>query len=144
MVGTGRFELPTPRTPSECSTRLSHVPTQSSRLGGAGFGVLISLHQPGLVCLRPPSESPRASHRPAATSSRRGANPHCTPASASPRPPLSMRRRNEFLRQRRACTEEKLLHLLHQELLCLRSPGLQPVLVQQHLLPVHPLAPGCL
>ena len=26
-VGTGRFELPTPRTPSECSTRLSHVPT---------------------------------------------------------------------------------------------------------------------
>src|ERR1700728_620466 len=23
MVGTGRFELPTPRTPSECSTRLS-------------------------------------------------------------------------------------------------------------------------
>src|ERR1035441_4143471 len=35
MVGTGRFELPTPRTPSECSTRLSHVPTQSSRLGGS-------------------------------------------------------------------------------------------------------------
>ena len=33
MVGTGRFELPTPRTPSECSTRLSHVPTQWSRLG---------------------------------------------------------------------------------------------------------------
>jgi hypothetical protein len=33
LVGTGRFELPTPRTPSECSTRLSHVPTQSSRLG---------------------------------------------------------------------------------------------------------------
>ena len=32
MVGTGRFELPTPRTPSECSTRLSHVPTQLSRL----------------------------------------------------------------------------------------------------------------
>jgi hypothetical protein len=27
LVGTGRFELPTPRTPSECSTRLSHVPT---------------------------------------------------------------------------------------------------------------------
>src|ERR1700722_5623161 len=37
MVGTGRFELPTPRTPSECSTRLSHVPTQLSRLGRAGF-----------------------------------------------------------------------------------------------------------
>src|SRR5207237_1645944 len=28
LVGTGRFELPTPRTPSECSTRLSHVPTR--------------------------------------------------------------------------------------------------------------------
>ena len=27
-IGTGRFELPTPRTPSECSTRLSHVPTR--------------------------------------------------------------------------------------------------------------------
>jgi hypothetical protein len=39
LVGTGRFELPTPRTPSECSTRLSHVPTgrnsqlQSLRMG---------------------------------------------------------------------------------------------------------------
>ncbi len=34
LVGTGRFELPTPRTPSECSTRLSHVPTRkdSTRL----------------------------------------------------------------------------------------------------------------
>src|SRR5208283_925469 len=31
LVGTGRFELPTPRTPSECSTRLSHVPTGRSR-----------------------------------------------------------------------------------------------------------------
>jgi hypothetical protein len=31
MVGTGRFELPTPRTPSECSTRLSHVPTKRIR-----------------------------------------------------------------------------------------------------------------
>ena len=32
MVGTGRFELPTPRTPSECSTRLSHVPTEEDQL----------------------------------------------------------------------------------------------------------------
>lgn len=42
MVGTGRFELPTPRTPSECSTRLSHVPTQSSRFtqGEPAHGVL--------------------------------------------------------------------------------------------------------
>ena len=32
LVGTGRFELPTPRTPSECSTRLSHVPTEGDQL----------------------------------------------------------------------------------------------------------------
>ena len=40
MVGTGRFELPTPRTPSECSTRLSHVPTGRNPLlvrGGWGL-----------------------------------------------------------------------------------------------------------
>jgi hypothetical protein len=30
MVGTGRFELPTPRTPSECATRLRHVPTEEN------------------------------------------------------------------------------------------------------------------
>src|ERR1051325_2904168 len=35
LVGTGRFELPTPRTPSECSTRLSHVPTQDLRCRAA-------------------------------------------------------------------------------------------------------------
>ena len=52
-----------------------------------------------------------------------------------------MRRRNELLRQRRAFAKEELLHLLDQELLRLRGPGLQAVLVQQHLLPVHPLAP---
>src|SRR5271157_1683046 len=34
LVGTGRFELPTPRTPSECSTRLSHVPFEISNLRG--------------------------------------------------------------------------------------------------------------
>jgi hypothetical protein len=28
LVGTGRLELPTPRTPSEWSTRLSHVLTR--------------------------------------------------------------------------------------------------------------------
>lgn len=41
MVGTGRFELPTPRTPSECSTRLSHVPTTGNPLfeiGGLSSG----------------------------------------------------------------------------------------------------------
>ena len=36
MVGTGRFELPTPRTPSECSTRLSHVPTIGNPLPKTG------------------------------------------------------------------------------------------------------------
>src|ERR1700733_6286053 len=35
MVGTGRFELPTPRTPSECSTRLSHVPTRKGKESAA-------------------------------------------------------------------------------------------------------------
>src|SRR5579863_6026280 len=41
MVGTGRFELPTPRTPSECSTRLSHVPTRKDSTGTArGRGLL--------------------------------------------------------------------------------------------------------
>src|SRR5437763_343084 len=36
LVGTGRFELPTPRTPSECSTRLSHVPTLVRTRGSNG------------------------------------------------------------------------------------------------------------
>jgi hypothetical protein len=36
LVGTGRFELPTPRTPSECSTRLSHVPTEISPVTSDG------------------------------------------------------------------------------------------------------------
>src|SRR5207248_6887240 len=39
LVGTGRFELPTPRTPSECSTRLSHVPTRLETLTPLGSGV---------------------------------------------------------------------------------------------------------
>src|SRR4029077_15246813 len=37
MVGTGRFELPTPRTPSECSTRLSHVPTRKESTDAKAF-----------------------------------------------------------------------------------------------------------
>ena len=42
MVGTGRFELPTPRTPSECSTRLSHVPTrfEPERFEGVDLQIL--------------------------------------------------------------------------------------------------------
>src|ERR1039458_9533204 len=58
MVGTGRFELPTPRTPSECSTRLSHVPTRkepaASHPQRMGFD-RISLHQPGKIALGPSS-----------------------------------------------------------------------------------------
>ena len=50
MVGTGRFELPTPRTPSECSTRLSHVPTWKDfakcHEPRSAKGFLIMLHQP--------------------------------------------------------------------------------------------------
>ena len=37
MVGMGRFELPTPRTPSECSTRLSHIPTVSGAGAPKGY-----------------------------------------------------------------------------------------------------------
>jgi hypothetical protein len=43
MVGTGRFELPTPRTPSECSTRLSHVPTEDPTAVLAASGVSIGI-----------------------------------------------------------------------------------------------------
>src|SRR2546428_8497930 len=49
VVGTGRFELPTPRTPSECSTRLSHVPTAGKPLANRAAGVVFKiLHQPPL------------------------------------------------------------------------------------------------
>src|ERR1041385_8363496 len=44
MVGTGRFELPTPRTPSECSTRLSHVPTLGRKAPHRAAGVIGILH----------------------------------------------------------------------------------------------------
>lgn len=53
MVGTGRFELPTPRTPSECSTRLSHVPTKEGSLPdirrGSGARNSLSPLQHGLA-----------------------------------------------------------------------------------------------
>src|ERR1700693_4607445 len=48
MVGTGRFELPTPRTPSECSTRLSHVPTRKDSTGATvAIRQLVSLQRRG-------------------------------------------------------------------------------------------------
>jgi integrase len=40
MVGMGRFELPTPRTPSECSTRLSHIPTVTAQTRRRGKLIL--------------------------------------------------------------------------------------------------------
>ena len=55
-----------------------------------------------------------------------------------------MRGRDKLRRQPRALAEEKLLHLFHQELLRRWCPRLQPVLIQQHLLPVYPLAPRLL
>jgi competence protein ComEC len=55
MVGTGRFELPTPRTPSECSTRLSHVPTQSNRSASADGS-----QGPNQFTPPPPFATPRA------------------------------------------------------------------------------------
>src|SRR5690606_30976240 len=36
-VGTGGFEPPTPRSRSECSTGLSHVPNMSCGADGVGF-----------------------------------------------------------------------------------------------------------
>src|SRR5271156_2947056 len=95
MVGTGRFELPTPRTPSDCSTRLSHVPTGKTT---------------SLV--------------------------YTTGAVAS-----SVSGRNVFLGKRRSLAEKVLLHLLYQKLLRFPRPGLQAVLIQQHLLPLDPLPP---
>ncbi len=45
MVGTARFELATPCTPSKCATRLRYVPTESAVEGDSvGFDLQI-LHQ---------------------------------------------------------------------------------------------------
>ena len=60
MVGTGRFELPTPRTPSECATRLSHIPTRLRRrraegvihISTAGGGVETRAGEPALFLPR--------------------------------------------------------------------------------------------
>src|SRR5215469_7080065 len=52
-----------------------------------------------------------------------------------------MRRSHILLRQIAAAPEEELVHLLHQELLRLARPWLQAILIQQHLLPLQPLAP---
>jgi len=49
-----------------------------------------------------------------------------------------------FLGQFAAGAEEELVHLLDEEFLGLAGPGLQAVLVQQHLLALDPLVPGLL
>src|SRR5579863_5254607 len=54
----------------------------------------------------------------------------------------SVRRRDVLGGQGGAFAEKELLHLLHQELLRLRRPGLEAIFVEQHLLPLDPLAPG--
>ena len=37
LVGTARFELATPCTPSKCATRLRYVPMEPLRKGSVGF-----------------------------------------------------------------------------------------------------------
>src|SRR5260370_30623393 len=59
-------------------------------------------------------------------------------------PAFLVARRNILLRQRSTFAKEKLVHLLHQKLLRLPRPRLQTILIQQHLLPLHPLAPRLL
>src|ERR1035438_7685463 len=80
MVGTGRFELPTPRTPSECSTRLSHVPTQSSRLARSRLWGP-NQFTPALPCA---AESPISGARQPHEGTRSNRGPHgCLPLSCS-------------------------------------------------------------
>ena len=66
LVGTGRFELPTPRTPSECSTRLSHVPTRKeSAISKQRIGLTQEFYttRPNSCGDSRPSSSLRASSR---------------------------------------------------------------------------------
>src|SRR6516164_2564714 len=99
MVGTGRFELPTPRTPSECSTRLSHVPTRFSRPGKSRLWGLDSVYTRGMETRLSSSPPPVSSH----------GNPAAGPARKR-----LVRRRHKFAGQRRTAAEEELIHLLHQ------------------------------
>src|SRR5271166_6120302 len=104
MVGTGRFELPTPRTPSECSTRLSHVPTLSSQLMKSRLlgSYLVYIMQALSACTRIENCPQMVS-----------ALAPVDPWPLTPDPSFSMCWRNELLGQSRALAEEKLLHLLH-------------------------------
>ena len=116
MVGTGRFELPTPRTPSECSTRLSHVPTRSSRLRASRlFGVSIEFTpgRPGTVAEDLTDWA--------------GNRPEFAPNGLAR---ASVRRGDVFAGQGRAAAEEELLHLLDKELLSLGRPRLEAIFVE--------------
>src|SRR5579863_87049 len=67
MVGTGRFELPTPRTPSECSTRLSHVPTRKESAVSTPADRVDSriLHYPAQLMWRQPPRLSKLGRSPA-------------------------------------------------------------------------------
>src|SRR5450756_1919936 len=56
----------------------------------------------------------------------------------------SVRRGNIFGWTRGSLTEEKLLHLLHDDFLILLARRVQAIFVQQHLAVFHPLAPRLL
>src|SRR5208282_5890796 len=53
-------------------------------------------------------------------------------------------RRNVFRGTRRSLTEEKLLHLLHDDFLILLARRVQAIFIEQHLAVFHPLAPSLL
>src|ERR1700681_3712551 len=55
-----------------------------------------------------------------------------------------VRGRDVFSGAGRAFSEEKLLHLLHDDLLILLARRIQAILIQQHLAMLHPLAPSLL
>jgi hypothetical protein len=113
MVGTGRFELPTPHTPSECSTRLSHVPTRTSS---------------SYECIPAPH---RWSWRYRALRTMLHSGQRA--AGGGPWLPRLFGWRHVVLREPGALTEEVMLHLLHQKLLRLRRPRLQTVFVRPRL-----------
>src|ERR1700722_4000218 len=123
MVGTTRFELATSPTPRVRSTRLSHVPTMVCTSAQAGDG--------GVYC------SPKCT-RPA-PSAASGQQAQIIASNSHDKALVS--RRDILLRQRTTFAKEKPIHLLDQKLLRLARPRLQTVLIQQHLLPLHPLAP---
>jgi hypothetical protein len=55
-----------------------------------------------------------------------------------------MRWRDVFFGEFAAGAEEELVHLLDEELLGFFGPGLEAVLVEEHLLALDPFAPGFL